>query len=194
MPCPREFVGPGEFLVNVGAREIWRKVVFQPSLVPTGHSFEEPFDMRWVCHSGVDWSGLLADSQREFAATTSLKVRAGQPPSFHSSPCAGSPEPGWTTRYPHDLLHWSHFHPSILSPDSVTSRRNAATWLATDNASFPRCAGYRCPRGMSTRLVKRRPEIGRKVQRFEGDCTDGVGLSAFRPRPVKAVRREQFAN
>ena len=43
-------------------------------------------------------------------------------------------------------------------------------------------------------VVKLMYESDWEVQRFEEDFTDGVRLSLFRPRPVKAARRAQFAN
>ena len=43
-------------------------------------------------------------------------------------------------------------------------------------------------------VVKLLYESDREVQRFEEDFTDGVRLSLYRPRPVKAARRAQFAN
>ena len=42
-------------------------------------------------------------------------------------------------------------------------------------------------------VVKLLYESDWQVQRFEEDFTDGVRLSLFRPRPIKAARREQFA-
>ena len=43
-------------------------------------------------------------------------------------------------------------------------------------------------------VVKLLYESDWEVQRFEEDFTDGVRLSLFRPRPVKAARRDQFSN
>lgn len=43
-------------------------------------------------------------------------------------------------------------------------------------------------------VVKLMNESDGEVQRFEEDFTDGVRLSLYRPRPVKAARRAQLAN
>ena len=42
-------------------------------------------------------------------------------------------------------------------------------------------------------VVKLLYESDWEVQRFEEDFTDGVWLSLFRPRPVKAARRAELA-